>query len=458
MPKNYYCFTMYGENTKKSSYDSVLNALAYDTFYNRICVVGELPWLRLWVTNNPSSKHLWTADDEEAFCAWVRHGLITDLPGGLAGKSNMRLPKDYIRETLNVDVKQSNSINSVADYITAEEWDGTERLATIIIKALGAENTSLNREMTKKWFVGLVARLTSPITQFDLTLILYGKPGIGKTSFFRTVGTKYNTNGDVDFRLYSTALSDLRSLHGKEYKELLRYSPIVIFDELGPLLNNYNRSKKVLTDLTIDYTQKYEKEMSKFDIHSVFCATTNEDPAQYQFLNEDRRFMVIEVGVNEPTINVIKGRNPQLPNLQDMLPQLFAEAVYLYENGYNFWEEPEKDMTRFNKGPIKVLKEHLNGKDKFFPREFVTFGNEQLQQFAAELKKTDAALYGKIFVEDGNTATVEIRDNEALTRYVNRLMKTIPDWQKKRATCQKLASIERGWIYTGKGHTFSYND
>lgn len=455
--KTCYIFICLGEDSRKIPYDSVRKALVFDTFTKRLYVKGGLPWDRPWVSN--SSKHLWTEDDDEAFFMQSRAGIIIDLPETFMKKGNRLLSKESIVAMLHYDVKQSKCINSLADYITAEKWDGTERLDTIIIKALGAEDTTLNREKTMKWFVGLAARILSPGTKLDLMLILYGKPGIGKTSFFETIGTKYNTDGSTDFRFYSTALSDLRSFHGKEYKELLRDTPIAIFDELTYLLkkDNQNQLKKILTDRTIDFTAKYEKRMSQFDITSVFCGTTNEDPAQYTFLN-DRRFMSMEVGVNEPTVNVIKDKNPQLPNLQDMLPQLFAEAVYLYKSGYKFWEEPEKDMTRFNKGPIKVLKEHLNGKNKFFPREFVTFGNEQLQQFAAELKKTDAALYGKIFVEDGNTATVEIRDNEALTRYVNRLMKNIPDWSETRGSCPKLNSIQRGWKYTGKGETFSYND
>ena len=52
-----------------------------------------------------------------------------------------------------------------------------------MIDYLGAEDTPLNRAITRKCFVAAVARAINPGCKFDYCLVLQGEQGIGKSTF-----------------------------------------------------------------------------------------------------------------------------------------------------------------------------------------------------------------------------------------------------------------------------------
>jgi NAD(P)-dependent dehydrogenase (short-subunit alcohol dehydrogenase family) len=68
----------------------------------------------------------------------------------------------------------------VRDYLNGLVWDGTERLDTMLIRYMAAEDTPYVRAVTRKWMVGAVKRVMQPGCKFDQMLILVGAQGIGK--------------------------------------------------------------------------------------------------------------------------------------------------------------------------------------------------------------------------------------------------------------------------------------
>ncbi len=102
----------------------------------------------------------------------------------------LRLTQNKVFELLKTTASE-RSYNPVQEFIRKEMWDGVPRIETAIIDYLGAEDTPLVREQTKLWFVAAVARAFEPGCKFDNVLILPGPQGIGKSTFFKTIGDKW---------------------------------------------------------------------------------------------------------------------------------------------------------------------------------------------------------------------------------------------------------------------------
>ncbi len=71
-------------------------------------------------------------------------------------------------------------------------WDGAERVGTLLIRCLQAEDTPYVRTVTRKTFAAAVARIYKPGTKFDNVLVFDGTQGIGKSTLFKDlVGDEY---------------------------------------------------------------------------------------------------------------------------------------------------------------------------------------------------------------------------------------------------------------------------
>lgn len=62
-----------------------------------------------------------------------------------------------------------------------------ERIETVIISYLGADDTPLTRAQTRKWMVGTVARAFESGCKFDHILTFTGPQGVGKSTFLSTI-------------------------------------------------------------------------------------------------------------------------------------------------------------------------------------------------------------------------------------------------------------------------------
>ena len=56
---------------------------------------------------------------------------------------------------------------------------------------MGAEDSELNRAMSRKHFVAAVARVFNPGCKYDYCLIMSGAEGVGKSTLLRVMGGKW---------------------------------------------------------------------------------------------------------------------------------------------------------------------------------------------------------------------------------------------------------------------------
>lgn len=298
--------------------DSNLKAnMVFDRFSNRFLITKPLPWDR------PGMRYprLWGESDD------------AELRFYLEKNYDKFKGKDMINDALLI-LKNRNSINVAKQYFEnlINKWDNIERLDTLFIDYLGAEDTSYTRATTRKIFVAAVARaITEKPIKFDNMVILTGPQGIGKSTILSKMAGDWFTDNIVDFSSKDTLLI-LQNCLIAEVAELQSFKKADV-----------NTLKMFLGQQTDKFRAPYERREEEHPRHCVFFGTTNDR----EFLRDstgNRRYWPIECGITEHKKSVFK-------DLDNEKEQIWAEAVKLFENGEKLYldNELEEEARRQQK-------------------------------------------------------------------------------------------------------------
>lgn len=110
-------------------------------------------------------------------------------------------------------IAETNGFHPVRAYLTGLRWDGVQRLSEVSTAILRtrcdtAEERDFYSLILRRWFVGLVARAMTPGCKLDTALILQGRQGLGKSTFFRVLGGEWFS--DTEMALDKDAFMQLR--------------------------------------------------------------------------------------------------------------------------------------------------------------------------------------------------------------------------------------------------------
>ena len=211
------------------------------------------------------------------------------------------------------NVCTENSFHPIKKYLNSLEWDGVERLDTLLIDYLGAQDTEYVRAVTRKMFAAAVARIYRPGTKFDNMLIITGAQGIGKSTLLSKMGKAW----------FSDSIEELK---GKDTTEGLLGRWIIEISELDAMKKSEVETiKKFLSKTTDIFRIAYGRRSDEYKRQCVFFGTTNSD----DFLKDrtgNRRFWPVDTkhGI------IIKDVFKDLDNEVDLL---WAEAKARYEAG-----------------------------------------------------------------------------------------------------------------------------
>lgn len=144
-------------------YDEKLQPIVFNQLKNMVDVIGELPWRQV--------KKGW--GDADLACAKLYFERVYGI----------RSPAKF-KDALLAVVASERLYHPIEEYFSALTWDGEERLDTLLMEYMGAEDTPYVRAVTRKTLVAAVARIYEPGIKFDSVLVLNGPQGCGKSTFF----------------------------------------------------------------------------------------------------------------------------------------------------------------------------------------------------------------------------------------------------------------------------------
>jgi hypothetical protein len=231
-----------------------------------------------------------------------------------------RITKDAI-----VRVAYMNKYHPVREMLRSLVWDGVRRLDTWLIDYAGAEDTPLNRAVSRKWLIALVARPLRPGCKVDTMLILEGPQGLKKSTLFKIIAG--NDEWFVD---------NLRDLSTKDTKIQLQGKWIVEFAELDHLSRSEVSTVKAFMTTTNDpYRGVWGIASEDHPRQCVFAGTVNRGGNGY--LKDEtggRRFWPVACGVGWGPDRKIDDAG-----LRTNRDQLLAEAVVAFDAGETWWLE-----------------------------------------------------------------------------------------------------------------------
>jgi predicted P-loop ATPase len=260
-----------------------------------------------WDAENGSKRtypDLWNDSDD----AGLR--LYLSRVWGISGRA-------IIDDALSVAMLQA-TFHPVREYLKGLTWDGVERVDTLLVRTLLAEDTALTRSVTRKWMVAACKRVFEPGCKFDTMLVLVSPTqGSGKSMFGDTLAGSAT----------GWFMDDIKSIESKDSLQSLRGKWIVEMGEMAATRKSTNEAiKQFIACRTDSYRASYERYTRDYPRQCVFIGSTNTT----EFILDEtggRRFWPVEVYATPEDAAV------RIRRLAEERDQLWAEAMHYYRQG-----------------------------------------------------------------------------------------------------------------------------
>jgi predicted P-loop ATPase len=394
--------------------------IVHDLFTGMDSAKDGLPWNK--------NANQWTDTDDANLRVWLEKHY--DITG-----------KEKIADALTA-VLTRHSYHPIRDYLCGLTWDGVPRLDRIIIDYMGAEDSELNRAMSRKHFVAAVARVFNPGCKYDYCLIMSGAEGIGKSTLLRVMGGRWFNDS-------------ITTLEGKEGMEQLRRAWVVELGELSSIKRSDVEQVKAHLSKQVDiYRAAYARRVLEHPRQCVFCGTTNEA----LFLKGDtgnRRFWVI------PVVAELRKYRDWSEAIRRDRDQLWAEAVHYYKQGEPLYlseeleaqaKQRQQDFNDNNDDPIvAMLDKYLN---TLLPVNWDTMDIQARRSYlrdpdplqAEGTVKRDKVCAAEFICEQLGKDMAD-KDYKYLCRRVSKMIGDRPEWERVSSTkhAAKLYGTQRGF-------------
>lgn len=209
-------------------------------------------------------------------------------------------------------IARRDRFHPVQEYLNSLQWDGCARLTTWLSTYCGSPDNLYTQTVGRKWLISAVARALSPGCKADCMLILEGRQGRGKSTALNILGGDWYTDQIKDLQSNDASLQASRVW-------IIEIGELDVFKKSEVTAMNAFITRKI-----DQFRPPYGRHVQTFNRQCVFAGSTN----QKKYLNDEtgaRRFWPVACSIID---------NDALARDRD---QLWAEAVYAYNNHENWW-------------------------------------------------------------------------------------------------------------------------
>ncbi|HOW22822.1 MAG TPA: virulence-associated E family protein [Sedimentibacter sp.] len=280
--------------------DPELQSLAFNKHRDGIDARNGLPWNQM--------KEGWNDSDNAALKVYIsnKYGVYSPTK-----------TKDAI-----LAVAAERAYHPIKEYLdNLSEWDGIDRVETLLVDYFGATDNSYTKAVTRKTMVAAVARIYHPGTKFDSVLILNGPQGIGKSTFFAKLAGDWFSD--------SLTLTDMKDKSGPE--KLQGYWMLELGELAGMRKTDVEVVKSFISRCDDKYRASYGVNVESHPRQCVIVGSTNAESGFLRDITGNRRFWPVRISGN--------GKKKAWQMSVYDVEQIWAETLVLYEKGEKLYLE-----------------------------------------------------------------------------------------------------------------------
>ena len=280
--------------------DSELESIAFNKHRDGIDARDGLPWEQM--------KGGWNDSDNAALKVYLsnKYGIYSPTK-----------TKDAI-----LAVAAERSYHPIKEYLDhLPDWDGIDRVETLLIDYFNATDNSYTRAVTRKMMVAAVARIVHPGTKFDSVLILNGPQGIGKSTFFAKLAGDWFSD--------SLTLTDMKDKAGPE--KLQGYWILELGELAGMRKTDVEVVKSFISRSDDKYRASYGVNVESHPRQCIIVGSTNAESGFLRDVTGNRRFWPVRISGDGK-------RKAWQMSVYDV-EQIWAETLVLYAKGEKLYLE-----------------------------------------------------------------------------------------------------------------------
>lgn len=282
--------------------DPYLKNIVFNQFADGLEIKGEVPW------KHPA-KYWRDADDAQLIC------YVDDNYGSFS-------QRNYdIAITKTADDRSYHPVREMFEALP--EWDGIQRVETLLIDYLGAEDNEYVRTITRKVLCAAYKRVYEPGIKFDTILVLNGSQGIGKSTLIAKLA--------MDWFSDSLSLSDMNDKTAAE--KLQGYWIHEIGEMAGMKKADIEKVKSFVSRCDDNYRASFGKRTTPHLRQCIFFGTTNSENGYLRDITGNRRFWCVRVSG--------KGKYKPWDITDEEVKQIWAETIIIAKSGETLYLSPE---------------------------------------------------------------------------------------------------------------------
>ena len=245
-------------------HDTNLKNIVFNEFKGVVDVIGPLPWKQVkpgWNDSDVANAKMYF---EKVYGIWSPTKFKDALLGVVAAE---------------------RIYHPIKEYFAGLQWDGTERLDTLLIDYLGAEDNAYTRAVSRKTLCAAVARIYEPGIKFDTMLVLNGPQGMGKSTFYAILGKQWFSD--------SLSIADMRDKTAAE--KLQGYWILEVAEMNGIKKVDVETVKSFITRVDDKFRQAYGTVVESHPRTNIIVGSANSDSGFLRDITGNRRFWPVNV-------------------------------------------------------------------------------------------------------------------------------------------------------------------